>query len=494
MSTRRPLALLVAGVLLPAACSGGGGDSTAPHSSSTTRTGTGPALRWHDCGAKQCATLPVPLDPAQPAGPKIRLALARIPAPDPGARLGSIVINPGGPGAAGTDFVEAAEQLLPASITDRFDIVGWDPRGTGRSSPVRCGGRLDYLFAPDASPDDPAEEARLEAAAQRFARDCQRTSPQLLGRISSLDTARDLDRIRAALGEQKLNFLGLSYGSYLGTLYAQQFPNRIRAMVLDGAIDPAVPLKDVAVEQAQGFESAFRSFLDWCAHDKSCAFRHGGRPREAYDALRAKVERRPIRDRGRSLGPTQFDIGVTAPLYAGADAYSMIAEALHRAERGDPVPLLESFDEYVGRKAGGNYDPEWSAFLAISCLDGPDLDAAAMRALQARAAAAAPDFGAATIALSAACSFWPVPPVTTAPAPIHAPGAPPIVVVGTTGDPATPLVWAQGLARELGSARLVTVGGTTHTSSLDRNPCLDPVLVAYFVRLRPPARNLRCPA
>jgi hypothetical protein len=183
-----------------------------------------------------------------------------------------------------------------------------------------------------------------------------------------------------------------------------------------------------------------------------------------------------------------------SPLYAGADGYAMLAEALRDAEDGEPETMLELFDDYVHRDPDGRYSPEWSAFLAISCLDGPPLDPATLPALQQRAETAAPVFGRSTIGLTLACSYWPVPPVNAGPTPVRAPGAPPIVVIGTTGDPATPLQWSEGLARELGSGRLVVVDGTSHTSALSGNPCLDRALSRYLVDARPPAAGLRCPA
>jgi pimeloyl-ACP methyl ester carboxylesterase len=384
---------------------------------------------------------------------------------------------------------------LPDEISDRFDVVAWDPRGTGQSSPVDCGSRLDYLFAPDTAPDNATERAAREAAARKFANSCDRMSHDLIRNVSSVDTVQDLDQIRAALGESKLNFLGLSYGSYLGALYAERYPERVRALILDGAIDPALSIEDVSIEQSKGFEQSLDAFLADCAADDDCAFHHDGKPRRAFNALRARVDRRPIRaDGNRVLGPSQFDLAVASPLYEGADGYEDLAESLRAAERGDPEPMLEAFDDYVGRRSDGTYSPEWAAFLAISCADGPELTPEALPALEANADAAAPTFGVSTIGLTIACSYWPIAPVNRVPTPLTAPDAPPIVVVGTTGDPATPIAWSQSLTRELGSARLITVEGTTHTSSMAGNTCLDAALTAYLVDRRPPRRDLHCPA
>ncbi len=485
MYPRRAVALFTVVLLVLAACSSGSGGSTLrPHGS----------LDWESCGHAECATLQVPLDNSKPNGKQIGLALARVSAGKPDQRIGSLVFNPGGPGAPGAEYVEELASALPSEISDRFDVVGWDPRGSGRSSPVDCGARLDYLFQPDTAPDNAAEYRAREAAAKRFAHSCNTRNPELIRHVATIDTVQDLDRIRAAVGDKKLTFLGLSYGSYIAALYAQRYPNRVRALVLDGAIDPALPIDEMSIEQSKGFERSLAAFFADCADDTACAFHHDGKPRKAFDALRARVDRHPLRRDGRVLGPTQFDLGVASPLYAGADGYKDLARSLRAAERGDPALMLESFDDYVGRRAGGTYTPEWPAFLAISCADGPELAPAALPALEAHARAEAPTFGVSTIGLTLTCSYWPVAPVNRAPTAVHAPGAPPVVVVGTTGDPATPITWGEGLTRELGSARLITVAGTSHTSSLSGDPCLDDALDAYLVRLRPPPRGLHCPS
>jgi pimeloyl-ACP methyl ester carboxylesterase len=438
--------------------------------------------------------LPVPLDPAAPGGEKVQLALARVPAKKPAQRIGSLVINPGGPGAPGTQFVQTVENQLPAAITDRFDIVGWDPRGTGRSSPVDCGKRLDYLFDVDTAPDDPAELAALEAASQRFADTCNERSGELLRHISSSDTVHDLDLIRAALGDEKLTYAGFSYGTYLGALYAQAYPNKVRALLLDGAVDPSVSIDELSIQQAKGFEASLKAFLDDCAQRESCEFHHNGDPAAALYKLRARIDKNPMRtDDGRVFGPSQLDIALAAPLYSGASGYRVLASGLASAENGDPSKLLSLFDDYMFRDPDGTYATEWPAFLAISCADGPAINVPKAESLQAEAGRQAPIFGASNVGLSFPCAYWPFPPVNPVAAPISAPGAPPIVVVGTTGDPATPIAWADGLARQL-DASLITVDGTTHTSSLDGNPCLDGAMTAYLIRLQPPEAGLRCGA
>ena len=501
----RLLAPAVALVLvLGAACSGGSSSKVAdsrPTSTTarreTTTTTAAPfvpaPLRWEGCSQGQCATLAVPLDPAQPQGPIINLALARVPAGNPSARIGSLLINPGGPGVGGAKYARAVAQGLPAAVRDRFDVVGWDPRGTGGSTRVDCGDRLDYLFDVDVAPDDAAEQAALEASGRRFAEACATGSGLLLGHLSTGATVQDMDVIRQVLGDPQLTYIGFSYGTYLGARYAVQFPDKVRAFILDGALDPSLDVEATNVQQAQGFGQSLQAFLDWCDANR-CRLRDGApSARAAYDALRARIAAEPIRRSGRVLGPTHFNLAVAAPLYAGASAYEDLAAALDAARDGDPGPLLDEFDSYVGRDGGGRYDGEWAAFIATVCADGPQLPLAEFPAVQQRAGAAAPDFGAENVGFAFPCSVWPVPPEISEPEPVSAPAAPPIVVVGTTGDPATPVAWAGALAAQLGSGVLVTVEGTAHTSLLEGSSCLDGIAARYLVDLVAPVSGTRCP-
>ncbi len=364
--------------------------------------------------------------------------------------------------------------------------------GPGRAEPVDCGTNLDARFATDSSPDDPAELAALEQSAKDLVAACVRRSGDLLAHISTADTVQDLDVLRAALGDDRLTYMGFSYGTFIGALYAQRYPDHVRALVLDGAIDPALPVEDVAIQQAQGFDASLARFLAWCHARSSCAFHGGGDVRRAYDALVRKADATTGGGSDR-LGPTQFDIAVAAVLYGGEPEFPTLASSLRADEQGDTSRLLSLYDSYVG-KTGDSYDSEWPAFIAISCADGPNLSVAAMEALQRRAAAAAPDFGAANIGLGFECAYWPYPPTRTAVGPVHAQTQVPLLVVGTRGDPATPFSWAESLTNQLGTARLVAVDDSTHTASLNGNRCLDAILVRYLVDLVPPASGTACGA
>jgi pimeloyl-ACP methyl ester carboxylesterase len=479
---------VVAGAMVPAPEAGAATRAASPAPSAGT-------LQWRPCGSAQCATLTVPLDELHPDSRTIGLALVRIPARDPGHRIGSLLINPGGPGASGVSFTRSAADSFPSEIRDRFDIVGWDTRGVGRTA-IRCDDNLDSYYSLDFAPETDAERAALVAGVQRLVDSCEASSGDLLPYLSSEYTARDMDRIRAALGDPKLTYLGFSYGTYLGTLYARDFPHNVRALVLDGAIDPAISASDQQVQQAVGFEQSLDQFLKACAGDSNCSFNRDGKSPDAYDALRARVEAKPIpgrrSDRGRQLGGTEFDIAVTQALYAGSNAWPTLAQALDRADRGDPTELFALSDEYTGRSSDGTYDAIDDAFFAIGCPDGPPMGGlAGMRQIEDRAAVAAPRLGRSIVNNSLACAIWPVQP-TAAATPIHAPGTPPIVVIGTRHDPATPLRWAQGLARELDRGVLMTARGSRHTAFAAGNSCIDDHVVTYLVDRKPPKNGTAC--
>ncbi len=304
-----------------------------------------------------------------------------------------------------------------------------------------------------------------------------------------------MDRIRVALGEPKLTYLGYSYGSYLGAWYAEQFPEKVRALVLDGPLDPALEAEAVQVEQAAGFERSLDDFLIDCSKKSSCAFHRDGQSPQAYDELRQRIGAKPLKvdafGETRALNGTHFDIGVTSILYGGRSSWIDLARALDAADNGDGEDLLFWADSYTGREAEGVYDDAQEAFLAIGCADGPPVgDVDAMRAIEDAAARVAPRLGATIVNGSLPCALWPV----TAPQPraLHAAGAAPIWVLAARKDPATPFRWARGLATALESATLVAVRSSSHTSFDSGNLCVDDVVIRYLVDLEVPARGTRC--
>jgi pimeloyl-ACP methyl ester carboxylesterase len=335
----------------------------------------------------------------------------------------------------------------------------------------------------------------LVAAFRALVDACERDNAALLPHVSTVDGARDLDRLRAALGDRTLSYVGQSYGTYLGTMYATLFPDRVRAFVLDGAIDPADDGTAIVLGQARGFERALDEFLIDCAQRRACTFHHHGRTGPAYDALRARAARAPLaalRSGGRTLNETRFDAAVAEALYAGRAGWVGLAQALSDAEHGNAATLLGYADNFTGREAGGGGHQALDAFWAISCLDGPivgNLDAAAR--LEARARDVAPRFGAFLVNFSLACSMWPVPAVTV-PGRLDAAGAPPLLVIGTTDDPVTPLAAAQSLAGELDHGVLLVATGVQHAGFAVGNACVDRAVTRYLVDRKVPSYGTRC--
>jgi pimeloyl-ACP methyl ester carboxylesterase len=489
-------AIVAVMMLVVASCSSSGSTQTTTGSSHANKGAPAAtdSLDWHGCGDIECATLAVPLDWSHPHGPKITLSLARRSAG--GDRVGVLLANPGGPGGSGIDVVKHADGYFPKEALDRFDIISWDPRGVGESSPVSCGENLDYFYAVDENGADAATARASAAVAQRFVKDCRHDSARLLPYVSTAATVRDMEAIRAALGEPKINYVGYSYGTYLGALYAQKYPSHVRAMVLDGAIDPAESSDDSVLTQAVAFDHSLSAFFDWCRNNKACKFAHDAEPSVAYDdlmtSLRGETLPGEVAGEQRTLGAGEASIGVAAALYGGRDEWKDLGTALNDAARGDGAALLQLADSYTGRQTGGIYDNETAATYAIGCLDGSSpASLAATRALAERAARVAPRFGPSTVWLGLPCTYWPVRPVAK-PGAIHAPGAPPIVVIGTTGDPATPYADAQHLTQELQSGHLLTYVGEGHTVYGRGDHCVDNAVNDYLISLTVPKTGLRC--
>jgi pimeloyl-ACP methyl ester carboxylesterase len=453
-------------------------------------------LNWRGCGDEgQCAQLTVPLDYQQPAnGQTLKVALFRLRATDRKHRIGSLLMNPGGPGAAGTEFVRSVGSVLPDEIRKRFDIIGFDPRGSGDTHPVKCRDDLDDVFTLDYSPDTPDERARLDAGLQQLAQSCEQRSGEVLPYVSSENTARDMDRIRRAVGDKALSYVGYSYGTYIGTLYAKLFPKRVRALVFDGALDPNLTGVELALQQAVGFEQALDGFLGQCSRNNRCPFYNAGDPAGAFDRLIAQVDAQPLPGRrDRMLGGGEFDLAVAQALYAGDSGYAQLEQALAAAQRGDGDKMLRLADQYTGRRRDGTYDSSQPAFWAIGCLDGPVIGGPdAFQAAEPQFRAAAPRIGVPLLNAGLICAYWPVPPEPS-PAPVRIADTPPIVVIGTTHDPATPVQWAEGLAMEISSGVLLTAEGTQHTSFLlAGNACVDAKVIKYLVDRTPPPNRTKC--
>jgi pimeloyl-ACP methyl ester carboxylesterase len=447
-------------------------------------------LDWTDCGdGFQCTKLLVPLDYAHPSRKTLQIGVIRKRAG--GTSHGSLIVNPGGPGASGVDFVRNAASIF-SGITAQFDLVSFDPRGVGASHPVRCesSAQLDAFVHVDPTPDNTTEHAAVVRSSREFADSCYRRNGNYLEHVGTIDAARDMDVLRAALGDRKLTYYGASYGTYLGAKYAQLFPRRIRAMVLDGALDPRQPTAAENRVQAIGFETDLRDFLAACSHASDCPFPSSD-PQRGLDDLSAKIDAHPVSDGSRSLGPGEFFEGLALGLYS-TTYWDTLRQALGDADRGDARLMFALSDTLTERHADGSYSNLIESNLAINCIDRPSPRQASAYDAEARDfAKVAPHFGEPIAYGSLPCAFWRVPPVEQAHA-VHADGAPPIVVIGTTRDPATPYVWAKALAHQLSSGVLVTYDSDGHTAYDHGNGCIVSAVNGYLVRRVVPHDGLRC--
>lgn len=453
-----------------------------------------PPLTWKDCrDGFQCATLDVPLVYGTPSQGTVGLRLIRRLASRPTDRVGALLINPGGPGVSAVDFLRGyATGSAPAVLGQRFDLVAFDPRGTTGSAPVHCETtpELDQFFHVDPAPDTPAEVNALVSANRAFAVDCERRSGRILAHLSTVDAARDMDSVRAALREPKLTYLGYSYGTALGAAYLDQYPTHVRAMVLDGALDPRLTWDQLLAGQARGFDQALGSFLRWCdAHASACDFRRAvtGDLGHAYDAIAARVKSQPLPgDKTRTVGSAELSYGAGQALYSTA-YWGFLGTALADAVKGDGNVLLQLSDLYLERGAHG-YSNTIEANFAVNCADRPwPNDPAAYQQLADKTKAYAPRFGPSIAWSGAGCINWPAPPTGT-PHAVDGKGSPPILVIGTTRDPATPYVWAVALARQLDNGVLLSHDGDGHTAYRNTAPAciVNPVNTYLLTGQAPP--------
>jgi pimeloyl-ACP methyl ester carboxylesterase len=483
-------------VSLLAACGGGAGSRPAAPSS-VPDSAPGSTVRWSSCRGTagphsyQCATVQVPRDPSHPDGVTIGMAIDRRRAT--GNKIGSLLFNPGGPGESGVDYLPYLVAVMPAALLSRFDIVGFDPPGVARTAPISCldNAGLAQFFHVDPAPPTPAGVNALLAADRTLAAGCEAHSAAELPYVSTADAARDMDVLRADLGDSHLTYLGFSYGSLLGATYAGLFPTRVRAMVLDGVLDPALPTITEVNQQAASIEDQLQQFLAACSLQSSCAWKPVGSPIAAFEALLAEVRTSPLPARGtsRRVGPSEFLYGAANALYS-TSTWDDLADSLQAASRGDGTGLLALFDAYVQRNPDGSYSNLFEANAAVNCLDTPAPSLAVIAADAPAAEAAAPVFGLLTLYGAAGCTGWPVP-ATGRIAPIRAAGSPPIVVVGSTGDPITPYRWAQSLASELEHGVLLTRVGDGHTA-YDYSSCIRADVDQYLISLAVPPAGTRC--
>ncbi len=454
-------------------------DSTTDPTTTTSTVPPPPASLsdWSDCGSVQCATLTVPLDYAEPDGATIDIPVTRRPAS--GDRIGVLLANPGGPGAPGTDF--ATGSLVSGDLLSRFDFVMWDPRGTGGSTSLNCAAPFEALWAIDSGPDDPTEQARLDRAAADVAEECQARHGEVLAHVDTESTVADMDALRRALGEESISYIGFSYGTYLGLRYAERYGSSVRAMVLDGVVDPDQDLEEFLAGQLGGFLDVYDDMAAGCGDE--C-------PVDDMDATLRRVladaEVRPIPTRfGRGLGPADIVTGTFYSAYGySSQAWNDYYEALADAAEGDGSALFSLADRY-------HQLVDFPAYVATTCVDSPRPETPEEFAAMADRLADIDDrFGAGIANELAPCGAWPVP--STGPLDdITASEAPPILVIGNTGDQATPYENSVEIAQELDRAALLTLESTGHLS-YSRSDCVRNAADRYLIDLDLPADGAVC--
>ena len=468
--------------------------STPTGTDATTKPGSDP-FGWKNVGsdgAVQKGHLKVPIDYKDPSKGTFALYVTRHKATDTASRIGSLLVNPGGPGFGGSDFALYADQIYSKGLLARFDIVAWDPRGTGVSTPaIDCVSDYDRYFAStDITPDTDAERQRIVDLSKEFETDCATKNSTILQYIGTNNSARDMDAIRSALGEAKISYFGFSYGSELGATWATLFPSTVRAAVLDGASDPTADFLTSGLQQSKGFEDALSNFLKKCSVDSKCAFNNNGNAESAFDALMLAIDAKPIpSESGRPDVTRGVALTAVGQAMYSQSLWTELEQALADAQQGKGAGLLALYDAYYQRQADGTYDNSLEAFQTISCMDRPERPTVAEEdANAAKYIAIAPRFAPSTVG-NYFCTFYP--PTKDPEVTITGKGAGPILVVGTTGDPATPLSSSENMTKALEQGTLLVVEADQHTG-YSVNDCSQKTVDNYLITQRPPAAGTRC--
>jgi pimeloyl-ACP methyl ester carboxylesterase len=433
----------------------------------------------------------VPFDYADPEQGSFVLYIKKHNAASPADRIGSMMVNPGGPGFGGSSLADDAQYYFSQDLIDHFDIIAWDPRGTGESTPaVNCVNTFDEYFGLDSPPETPEEKQALIDASQAFNDKCAENSGTILPYISTMASAQDINSLRLALGEEKVSYFGFSYGSELGTTWATMFPETVRAIVVDGAVDPNASSVQEGMNQAKGFEGQLTAFLKQCSEKTTCAFHNGGKAEAAFDKLVLDIDSTPLEvSKDRTL-VTQGVLFTAVAQAMYSDYYwPQLSEALNAAQGGDGKGILQLYDDYYQRNTDGTYGNELEAFLAISCLDDPgatsteEVDSHIEEFI-----AAAPRLGG-NFAYGYSCALWPVKQADKVT--ITGKGAGPIVVIGTTGDAATPLESTRNMALGLEQGILIVVEANQHTG-YGANSCVVKAVDEYLIKLTVPTNETNC--
>lgn len=453
-------------------------------------------LAWTSCDGGTCTWVRVPVDYEKPDGATLRLRVLWI--GGSGHSRQALFVNPGGPGGSALDFARQLSGTFGSAVTRAYDVVGVDPRGVGQSDPVECltDRQMDAYVAADITPDDDAELRDFQQSTRTFGERCLKRSGELAAHVSTEEAARDMDVVRGALGQKRLNWFGASYGTQLGATYATLFPKNVGRMVLDGAVDPDESSIASALGQATGFQRALDAYAASCARSSGCPV--GSTPAEATRRLSTfftQLDREPLKASGsRRLTESNAFFGVAVTLYS-QESWPVLTQALRAAFDGDGSILLRLSDVYFDRAADGTYSSNQGQVIsAVSCLDDarrPTLEAMLKRVPEFEKAS--PVFGRALALGAAGCSVWPAP-AAHPQRPVDAQGSAPILVVGTTRDPATPYENARRLADELRTGVLLTRDGDGHTAYLSGNACITKAVDAYLVRGTVPKDGTRCAA
>ena len=463
-------------------------------------------LDWSTCYDNfECTDLLVPIDYADLTVGTFKLAVLRYKAPDQKNRIGSLIVNPGGPGGSGVDYAYNAEYVFDPDVLDRYDIVGFDPRGVDRSAPIECltDAETDANYASDAKPDTEEELQKVLADSQDFIKKCEEKN-KYLTHYSTAESARDMDILRAALGDKNINYFGKSYGTYLGTLYAQFFPDKVGRMVLDGALDPNISILEQNISQAVGFDEALDAFLADCAKQDDCPL-----PANRQEATAAIIalfttaatnplpRKTKVENDDRVATESLIVLGTASALYDDADGWPKLRTAFLEGQRGFGDTFLDLADQYSGRSSDGTYaSNELDSGAVIDCLDWPDTRSVEKTKEDAkRFTEAAPVFGPYLAYTNIACKFLTPAPkdrLTRTTNKITSIKTAPILVIGTTRDPATPYDWAVGLHKIFTSSKLISLDADGHTGQGRGSACVDNAVDSYLLNGISPLKDLAC--
>lgn len=453
-------------------------------------------VTWSTCNDNfECGTIKVPIDYTNLKIGTFALALMRYKATDQAHKLGSLVINPGGPGASGIEYASSAEYIVSPDILAQYDIVGFDPRGIGQSAPIHClsAKETDASYAADSKPDNAKELQALISHDRTYIAKCQANTQNIM-HYSTADSARDMDLLRSALGDKKLNYLGKSYGTYLGTLYAQFFPHNVGRMILDGAIDPNISSPEQNVTQAIGFDHALNAFIADCYTRSNCPL---PKPQsKAIDQIITTFHNaavKPFTGRGkRAVTESLVVLGTATALYDSNSGWPLLRIAFREALTNNGSTFLSLADEYTQRNHNGTYGSnETDAAVVIDCLDWPDRRTVAqIEAGAATFATRAPVFGPYLAYSALSCQFFPPVPATTNY--IATIATTPTIIIGTTRDPATPYEWAEGLHKIIQNSRLISLNADGHTGQGRGSRCVDSAVDRYLLTGILPSTDLAC--